>query len=579
MACRGQDTGAAPKPVDWPAGATVLDDAVVVDARGAQAGRAVVLVGGEIWAVVEAGQDWPEDATVVPLDGAAVVPGLIDAHVHLFHSGATSWVGDTLATNLAAQLRWGVLAVADVGSPVEVLAMRDRVRAGELVGPEIWATGPFLTAVGSHPCETAYDEALCRFVDGDGAAQVDALGEVDGVKVALADAAFTPWPTPRLDVADLAEITEAAPGLVLAHIDAPEDASDALGAGVDVLAHPVFSEALATTPDAPTHSTLGAFAGTGDLLDGSLLAEDLDSTPGPVRELWAWLAAHPEAFADGWIDGSAAWEAAARANLATGIAEGRTILAGSDAGYWFVPHGVGLHRELTGLVELGLSPLEALASATSAPAALYGWTDRGWVEAGARADLLVVEGRPDQDIAALREIRAIYRDGLPLELDDLLVAPAAAPVGDFCLDDRDCETGACDGVDHLCRESCDEPYDRAGACDGETWCMPADGAAATDGVCHPGDGCDLYAQDCEPAWYGAACVPADLDTNTCWPAGPQQDGELCSWEDPDLYCAQGLFCSWITARCYTLCDPDDAGACATCTVQTVEGEPWFGLCL
>lgn len=565
--------------LDWPAGATVLDHAVVIDARGAREGAAVVLVGDEIWSVTDAGADWPDDAVVVDLEGASVVPGLIDAHVHLFHSGSTYWVGDTLADNLAAQLRWGVLAVADLGSPEEVFALRDRVASGELLGPRIWATGPFLTAVGSHPCETQYDEALCRFVEGDGADQVAALAGSDGLKVALADADFTAWGTPRLDLGDLADITAASDKLVLAHIDEPDDAADALASGVDVLAHPVFSEILATTPDAPTHSTLGAFAGTGDLFDGSLFEDDLDATPAPVREAWAWLAAHPEVFAEGWIEGSEDWEAAARANIATAITLGHTVVAGSDAGYYFVPHGLGLHRELGWLVEAGMSPLEALAAATTAPAAMFGWSDLGLVDAGYRADLLVVAGRPDDDIDELREIQAIYLGGQALEITDLLVSANAGAPEDFCLDDRDCAAGACDLVDHVCAESCAPTYDRVGSCDGETWCMPADAFTATDGVCHPGDDCDLYDQDCAPSYYGANCAPIDLDTNTCWPSGPQGVGEDCSWTDADLYCAQGLFCSWLSYRCYELCDPTDPDACPSCVQQTIEGEPWFGLCL
>lgn len=576
------ETGEAPP--ELPEGATVLDHARALDATGPREDVAIVLTGTSIFAVLEAGQDWPAHATVVDLDGATVVPGLIDAHVHLFHSGATWWVGDTLAQNLAANLAWGVVAVADLGGPMEVFPLRDRVNAGEIAGPRIFATGPMLTAEGSHPCEVYDDDALCRYVDGDGAAEVRALVEAaDAIKVALADADFTPWPTPRLDLGDLAEIVseaEAAGSRVFAHTDELQDAEDALAAGVAVLAHPVFSEVVDSTPDAPVLSTLGAFAGTGALFDGSLLAEDLAHTPEAVRDAWRWLSAHPDALAEGWIEESASWEAASRANVALAIAEGRQVVAGSDAGYWFVPHGLGLHRELEELVSLGLSPTEALAAATAVPAELLGWEDLGYIAAGYRADLVVVSGRPDEDIRALREIETLYLGGAPYTPGELLREAEGAVEGLFCLEDADCAEGRCDLVMHACAAACDEPYDRVGSCDADTWCMPQDGLDTTaEGVCHPGEDCDLYNQDCEPASYAESCVPVDLDTNTCWPSGPRSPGQTCSWSDPDYYCEQGSFCSWVTYTCYALCDPEDPGACPSCTMQVVESRPWFGVCL
>jgi hypothetical protein len=419
-------------------------------------------------------------------------------------------------------------------------------------------------------------------VDGDGASAVAEMEGADAVKVALADAGFTEWPTPRLDLADLAEIAEEAAtrGLpVYAHVDEEEDVADALAAGVEVLAHPVFGGLLAHSADAPVHSTIGAFAGTGDLLDGSLLAEDLAQTPEAVRDAWTWLAAHPEAFTEGWIAASETWEENAQANLALAIAEGREVMAGSDAGYWFVPHGLGLHRELEALVALGMTPLEALAAATSVPASRYGWSDLGFIDAGYRADLLVVDGRPDEDIRAARAVEQVWLAGMPLEDEELLIVPSDGEEGDFCLDDRDC-AGVCDLIRHTCAQACEEPYDRVGSCDEATACLPQDGLDETKaGVCHPGDACDLYAQDCTPEAYGENCVPLDIDTNRCWPAGPRVQGESCSWSDASAYCAQGLFCSWVTWRCYPLCDPDDPGTCASCIRQYVEGEPWFGLCI
>ncbi len=68
--------------------------------------------------------------------------------------------------------------------------------------------------------------------------------------------------------------------------------------------------------------------------------------------------------------------------------------------------------ELRLLVEAGLTPVEALRSATVVPAEFFGFTDRGVIEAGRRADLLLTDGDPTQDIAATRAIRGVWAAGV-----------------------------------------------------------------------------------------------------------------------------------------------------------------------
>ena len=100
------------------------------------------------------------------------------------------------------------------------------------------------------------------------------------------------------------------------------------------------------------------------------------------------------------------------------IAEaGVTVLAGTDASPFpaGLPRGVSLHRELHLLVQEGLSPVEALVSATSAPARTFRILDRGYLRPGMRADMLLVEGDPTTDITSTRNIRRIWKAGIPLD--------------------------------------------------------------------------------------------------------------------------------------------------------------------
>ncbi len=91
------------------------------------------------------------------------------------------------------------------------------------------------------------------------------------------------------------------------------------------------------------------------------------------------------------------------------------ILAGTDAPVPGTTCGASLHGELALLVDVGLSPLAALAGATSAPADAFGLDDRGRIREGMRADLLLVEGAPTCDIRKTRDIRAIWKRGVGVD--------------------------------------------------------------------------------------------------------------------------------------------------------------------
>jgi hypothetical protein len=101
-------------------------------------------------------------------------------------------------------------------------------------------------------------------------------------------------------------------------------------------------------------------------------------------------------------------EAAVRQLIASGVA----ILAGSDAPNPGTSHGAALHRELELLVGAGLSPIQALTAATSAPASAFKIRDRGRIARGLRADLLLVNGDPTKDITATRDIAGIWKGGV-----------------------------------------------------------------------------------------------------------------------------------------------------------------------
>lgn len=95
---------------------------------------------------------------------------------------------------------------------------------------------------------------------------------------------------------------------------------------------------------------------------------------------------------------------------------GINILAGTDSNNdptapCAIPHGFGLQAELSYMVDAGLTPVEALQSATNKPADYFGLKDRGLIAAGRRADLLLVEGDPTTDIQAIKNVKGVWIRG------------------------------------------------------------------------------------------------------------------------------------------------------------------------
>jgi hypothetical protein len=201
----------------------------------------------------------------------------------------------------------------------------------------------------------------------------------DYIKIIKDDGSTFGFQRPTLDVAALTAVVRAAHArhkLAIVHIATAQDARDAIAAGADGLAH--------------------VYAGE------------------PDPEI-AELAAARKVFWTPTLAVIAARESSREAALACvrSLHEaGVTILAGTDVPNPGTAHGESLHTEMALLVRAGLTPAQALEAATSAPAAAYGLDDRGLIAPGKRADLMLLAADPTRDIAATRNIAAIWKGGV-----------------------------------------------------------------------------------------------------------------------------------------------------------------------
>jgi len=338
--------------------------AAVFDGSGAAPvpGRTVVAAGGLIERVGPAGEAAvPAGALVVDGAGATLLPGFVDTHVHLdFYSPARVLAG-------------GLTTVRDLGWPAGRLAALGRVAADPSASPRLLAAGQIVTVPGGYPTRAPWaPPGTARPVEGaaEAAAAVADLAAAGAavVKVALDDRVGPTLPGPVL-----AAVVGAAAerGLaVTAHVGTAAEAAKALAAGVGELAHWPFDPA--GLPDRLVDA----------LAESVVAVPTLHIDPAPAR----------------------------RAGVRRFLARGGRVLYGTDLGNQGPPPGVDV-EELRLLVEAGLDPAQALATATSRAAAHLGLDDTGRIEPGARADLLLVDGDPLADLANLEQVRLVTRDG------------------------------------------------------------------------------------------------------------------------------------------------------------------------
>lgn len=587
----------------------LLINARVLDANQDLARAVVAIDDGMITAVLEG--DPPPDAVageILDLAGATLMPGLVDSHVHVSLSGATIFVGDTVLDALRANLAMGVTTVVDVGGPIWTLRLRDRQAAGDIVGPRLLASGPFLTRALSHPCEELYLPDSCVLVDGETEAGLLAGGIAsagpDSLKIVFSDLPVSgTTPTPRLALSEATAIVAAGAALgvpTTAHVVKNEDVRDAAAAGATYLAHPPFLDALSSNGlDAATnsfelvHSTLAVFEASTRLVAGHLSSSDPDITatvPDRVQANWDYLKDNPSEIREGVLLAEVDWRAQAIANVTALIAAGAPVAAGSDAGSYFVPHGLGLHRELELLVEAGMTAQQAIAAATVVPAIALGFPELGLVEAGKVATLIVVDGDPLLDITQTRNVQRVLLAGESILPSDIALGgnytmvtnPLSALQGATCFVHDDCGAGlACDLVAHSCVPTCNDAWSLDECADG-AYCSTDDGlSTSATALCRPGEACNLYTQNCEPAAYGRNCQPVDLNSTVCQGSGPKLPGEYCYPFALSLSCEQGAYCSPIDELCYQLCDPSALSGVSVCQIGEVcheQGTSWFGLC-
>lgn len=339
-------------------------------------------------------------AKVIDGHGLVVVAGLWNSHVHLF-SPTLSQPPATNARALSAELeamltRWGFTSVFDIASlPGQAIALRKRINAGEISGPNILTVDAPIFPVNGTPI---YARALLAgqpsFEVGDPALATTRVRDelaagADGVKLftgAIVGPPVGVLPM-QLDVAKAA-VAEAhrAGKPVFAHPSDLAGLSIAMDSGVDILAHTTPDNGLEWTPD----------------LVQKLRAHKLALVP--TLTLWGSELRQGKAT----DDVIKAFTAIAQRQLKMYADAGGDILFGTDVGYTAVFDTTEEYRLMAGA---GLSFSQILASLTTAPSARFGFAKKGRVAAGMDGDLTVLRADPAADITAFAQVAYTIRAG------------------------------------------------------------------------------------------------------------------------------------------------------------------------
>lgn len=418
-------------------GAPPVENAVVV-----MEGSGIVAVGPQHRVAI------PAEAKVIDVSGKYVLPGLIDAHVHLASLGARGKYNEAygkdllerIAKNARAHLLSGVTTVFDVGGPYhELKQIQNEINAGKKIGARIFMAGPIITndrgqpiPAPRSPAEALHLKRLVRgeFTGVEGAREkvreLIGLG-VDHIKVYQTGgldhgyAGYAARVTPQ-ELSTIVEEAQKAGLPVTAHTRGVEGCANGVKAGLKAMHHVVYmgirmpDETVRLLAESPVYivPTLVAFTAVFNAVEHpEVLEEDRQALELPkeaVEDLFKFITDPTQYTREAHYREGYAEVKLGMDNLRRLIEAKTRIAMGTDAGTLLNFHGTS-YREVEALVKAGMAPMEAIVASTHNPALAYSKTELGTLEVEKFADVIVVEGDPLADIHNLKHVVKVFKAG------------------------------------------------------------------------------------------------------------------------------------------------------------------------
>lgn len=380
----------------------VLDDAVIT------------IAGGRIEAVGDSRSAIPPDARVIDLSDATVLPGLMDMHTHLvgnvdtqyfnhyFQSPHRAVIGGVV--HAERTLLAGFTTVRNVGArDYQDVALRDAIEAGEVPGPRLLVSGPGLGITGGHCDENSLNHDFAERADGvaDGPWAVrtqvrrNVKYGVDLIKFCATGGVFSKGTVAgqtQYTLEEMQAIVDEAHmhgRRVAAHAHGTEGIKRAITAGVDSIEHASYldDEAIGMAKK-----------------QGTWLAMDIYNTEYTLAE------GEANGVPQENLDKDHEVGIRQRESFTAAVAAGAPLVYATDSGVY--PHGDN-GKQFARMVEFGMTPLQAIQSATIEAAAMLGWQDRaGRIEPGYFADIIAVDGDPLENVSELEDVGFVMKGGV-----------------------------------------------------------------------------------------------------------------------------------------------------------------------
>lgn len=381
----------------------------------------VVVENGRItWVGPAADVEIPSGAQVLDVRGKTILPGLIDLHVHvdlIGHGDYARWYdfigGTRRLTEMAAisagqMVRAGVTTAVDLGAPLDVMEVRDRILAGTIPGPRLILSGPWITRVTLDGVPMEYQNVVDS---------PEAAVEAAEALIAAGAEVIKTWILPEEELRAVVATAHAHGIAVHTHLYSPENIRAAIRSGVDVLQHVGSAGNPPYDPDLvaeiahkgiPIVQTIAhriwvypATVEFPERLQDSRLRSDFP------EDVFAEV---QESFRNferlDYFKTTARQIRNSKVAARQFINAGAVMGVGTDAASPMNFHTEAMWRELEALVESGMTPIQALSAATQVNAEILGLADEiGTVEPGKVADILVVSGNP---LASIRELDRVH---------------------------------------------------------------------------------------------------------------------------------------------------------------------------
>lgn len=404
------------------AGPALADDMTIIKAgtlfdskTGRVSRNAVIVIEGEkIVAVGNASTTIPEDAVVIDLSDSFVLPGVMDVHTHVvgnldnyffagyFQSPHRATIGGVV--NVQKTLLAGFTTIRNVGaSDYADIAIRNAINAGEIPGPRMAVSGPSLGITGGH-CDnnalnSSFEERADGVADGPWAVRAQVRKNIkygaDLTKFCATGGVFSKGTKVGMTQYTLEEMqaivdeSHTHERKVAAHAHGNEGIKRAIVAGVDSIEHASFldREAVQMGIDRGTFFAL-------DIYNTEYTLEKGEANGVPEEN----------------INKEREVGTRQRQSFTLAVDMGAKVVFATDSGVY--PHGDN-GKQFARAVRFGMTPSQALMSATSLTAELLGWEDKvGAIEPGLYADIIAVHGNPLDDISELEDVDFVMKGGV-----------------------------------------------------------------------------------------------------------------------------------------------------------------------